>query len=1010
MTTRLRPALTLALTLVSVAVLPASAHADRVVQAGAATLDGTYHVGNSAGQYASTRDGGYGDPDPQLQQVKNQASYGVQSRTSIRALVVKGSDGKYIALVSDNHYIPQDALWRRTAQLLDADTGGKIGLKNLTLSVTHNHSSPSYSSLDWGVWTFQDVFDFRFFDFYARQNAAAVKKALANLHDVRVSATVSHFDKFQRNPMGPGWADDGSPIGFPRNYTDHDLSTVYFENIDNRKKPKALATLINIGEHPEFLNGYDLISGEYPDTMARLVDRTVGGVTILTQNATGTSEIEKDNWHNVHERELFDHEQYGQMEWGARQLASAVIRNVLDIRKQRANPDDSPTPYGGTSYHDRFIPWMSTFPVAMDDRWFPGPVSHPYPGVSSCRTDAALQGDPRLPVAGLPDCEEVPIGSSLSPVMALGPATPGLSTDTFEQLGIPIPENYSAPSQGALEDTLGVHMQAFRLGDILFTVCSCEQWVEQSYNIKTRTDQKAGNEWVGYDATSPDADPGMKCTRKDAASWSCKRIDGMGSETRTIADPLIQKMRAQVNNDAKGWDDPNCMELGCGYQAESEPTDLSKVRGNFTHDDTPGNAGHGYKMTVTISMANDYNGYIASYRDYMSHDHYRKALTGWGSHSSDYYATRLSQMGRALNGDGASRTTIEGQTEPAKADPAWAVLVGKEVADQAAEEARVRAVGEAASAAAAAYPATLPDDGGDGAELTQPKDIERFDSATFTWDGGNNYTDNPTVTVQRKEGKHWVEFADQSGEVPVTLKYPSDTPDGIVTYRAGGQVWKWTASFEAFVSRFPLVDPQGQEYQATPAGTYRFVVSGKWRKGNRDADYSRISNPFEVKPWSGITVEDAAVDGDGHVTFKAGPTHSIKESRVRNTDRPPLLANDAPVDFVVGPVDYPDTAKDQKATGARFLNNVRGYSAASWTEYEHYCVDCSFRPWLDASGDLVATLTIDRATGKSQTERLAPGADGSFKSNSVLRSGDTARIAIEDAWGNQSGRTAAVSR
>ena len=45
-------------------------------------------------------------------------------------------------------------------------------------------------------------------------------------------------------------------------------------------------------------------------------------------------------------------------------------------------------------------------------------------------------------------------------------------------------------------------------------------------------------------------------------------------------------------------------------------------------------------------------------------------------------------------------------------------------------------------------------------------------------------------------------------------------------YRAGGQVWKWTASFEAFVSRFPLVDPQGDAYTATPAGTYRFVVKG----------------------------------------------------------------------------------------------------------------------------------------------------------------------------------------
>ncbi len=211
---------------------PAAAQADGQVRAGAAVLDGTYHVGSSAGQYASTRDGGYGDVDPHVQSVKNQASYGVQSRESVRALVVRGGDGRYIAMVSDDHYIPQDALWRRTAQLLDADTRGVVNEKNLTMSVTHNHSSPSYSSLDWGVWSFQDVFDFRFFDYYAHQNAAAVEKALANMHDVRVSATVSRFDAFQKNPMGPGWGDDGSPDGFPRPYTDHDLSVVYFENLD----------------------------------------------------------------------------------------------------------------------------------------------------------------------------------------------------------------------------------------------------------------------------------------------------------------------------------------------------------------------------------------------------------------------------------------------------------------------------------------------------------------------------------------------------------------------------------------------------------------------------------------------------------------------------------------------------------------------------------------------------------------------------------------------------------
>jgi hypothetical protein len=472
-------------------------------------------------------------------------------------------------------------------------------------------------------------------------------------------------------------------------------------------------------------------------------------------------------------------------------------------------------------------------------------------------------------------------------------------------------------------------------------------------------------------------------------------------------------MRAQILNDAAGWDDPNCAELGCGYQAESEPVEPEKIRGNFTHDDTTVRGGRaqstdyakkfGYRMTVTISMANDYNGYIASYREYMDHDHYRKALTGWGPHSSDYYATRLSQMGRAMKGEGDALKTIDGQTDPAKADPAWAPMVAKEVADQAAEDAKVKAVGEAVSVAVKAYDATLPDDGGVDAELVQPKDVERFDAATFTWNGGNNYTDDPQVTVERKVGSRWVTFADQTGEVPVTVRYPSSDPSGVATYRAGGQAWKWTATFETFVSRFGLVDPAGRAYSATPAGTYRFVVHGLWRKGNADAPYTRISNPFTVRPWSGITVEGAKLDAARHVTFAAGPSHQISEPTVRRTERPPLAAGNAPVAFTIGPVDFPDTARDQKATGARFLNAVRGYSAASPSEVEHYCLDCTFRPWLDATGDVVARVTIGSAT-----ETVRPDAGGRFVTRATVPAGGSARVVIEDAWGDTTGSPAVV--
>ncbi len=63
---------------------------------------------------------------------------------------------------------------------------------------------------------------------------------------------------------------------------------------------------------------------------------------------------------------------------------------------------------------DAAVPFMSTGTVKMADRWFPGPLSHPYPSVSNCHTDAALAGQPGVPIAGLPDCER-PAGELADP-------------------------------------------------------------------------------------------------------------------------------------------------------------------------------------------------------------------------------------------------------------------------------------------------------------------------------------------------------------------------------------------------------------------------------------------------------------------------------------------------------------------------------------------------------------------------------------------------------------------
>jgi hypothetical protein len=768
-------------------IAPGTASADTgQLKAGVAVVDATWHVGASAGQYATTRDADGADQlqelDPGVHSVKNKPSYGVQSRLEARALVVEEAGGQRIAVVKNDLYIPQDLLWRRTAQILASKNIG-IGESNLTMTVTHDHSSPYYSSTAWGAWTFQDVFDVRFYEYYAQRMAEAVEKAAANLRPVKVGAATTQLDKPQRNAIGPAIADDGTPAGFPRSYTDHDLTVVRFDDLATGR-PYAL--WLSYSLHGESLEGNDLISGDWVAPTQRMLDRATGATTIFTQNAVGTTELEQSSYHSVHERLEFNHKQYGQSEYEARLIADAALGAWREVGSG-----------GGV------VPFMTSATVKEADRWFPGPLSHPYPSVSNCHTDAALEGEPGVPIAGLPDCERVSLRELADPAFSLTGQDPGLDTDTLEAAGIPVPENYSAPSYGALEEDMGVHLQAFRIGPILFTICSCEQWADQSKNIKTRTDTTPGNEYLGYDW-------GARCTSNGDGTWKCPNPNDDGATSLPpVSDLKYRRMRAQVNNPANGWNDPENLST-----AESEPADPAQIKGNYTHDDTPENADHGYKLTVPVSMANDYNGYIATYREYQRGDHYRKALTGWGPHSSDYMATRLVGLGRALNG---------GPDVPPEP------LDAKALADTANNDARAAALGSVGGAGAAAYESALPSDGGAAEVVSQPPDVERFGAARFTWNGGDNYVDQPVVAVQRRVGGEWKPYADQSGEVPVTLKFPAkeDAP----AFLSGDQRWEWTATFEAFVARFDLEKLGGGAERATPAGAYRFVVEGPRPEG-----------------------------------------------------------------------------------------------------------------------------------------------------------------------------------
>jgi hypothetical protein len=953
------PRVALATALVAAAASLSPASAGAVVRAGVGDLDASWHVGASAGQYAS--DGSFGGDhglDPNLHAIRRKSSYGRQSELRVRALVIEGDDGGRIAIVKNDNYLPQDLLHRRTAQLLERGGSG-ITRETLSMVSTHNHSSPYYSTPSWGVWTFQDVFDVRFYDYLARRQADAIELAAGSLRPVRIGASVTRFDKTARHSLGPAVADDGGPAGYPHSDTDHDLTVIRFDDVSDPDRPRPLANLVNYAMHPESLDGNDLISADYVGPLQRMLDRSTGAMTLFSQGSVGTAEPERSSYHSIHERLELTHRQYGQAEYAASLMSGAALGAWRDIA--RGTPDDA----------GRFVPFSTEMPVEMRDRWYPGPFSHPLPSVSSCRTDRALALEPQLPLVGLPDCT----GPRLPPELrqALGGNDPGLDTDDFERLGIPVPENYGAPSYTGLEETLGIHLQAIRLGDILLTLCSCEQWKDQGMNIKTRTDRVAGNEYLGFDWTDRCVANGDR-----ERSWTCPDPRD-GGTTLYVSDRVLRRMRAQVRNPANGWND-----LANVAWAESEPVDPRAIKGNFTHDDDAASAARGYLLTVPIGMANDYNGYIATYREFQRGDHYRKALTGWGPHSADYLATRLVTLGRQLR------------------DPSWReprdqlqerILDWKLRLDELQQDAKAAALGTVGSAAITAFETLLPDDGGPVGPVSQPDDVERFGAALFEWVGGSNFTDNPVVRVERRVRGGWAQFADGSGEVPVTLRFPQ--ADDVPGYLTGDHQWRWTAHFETFAAPFDL---RGRP-RATPAGTYRFVVDGVHRAGHRAAAYRVVSREFRVSPWTGIAVEDARLDARGRASFRLGPRRALEV-----TGGGPKLRS------VIGPIDYPDSYRSP----ARFIDRERTAfrdpdAPGDASRLEWFCFSCSWRPWADAGDARRVRITIGRGARRRTVTAVRRG--GRWVTPMPLAAGERAwvrRGGVRDAFGNLNGAPSAV--
>jgi hypothetical protein len=122
-----------------------------------------------------------------------------------------------------------------------------------------------------------------------------------------------------------------------------------------------------------------------------------------------------------------------------------------------------------------------------------------------------------------------------------------------------------------------------------------------------------------------------------------------------------------------------------------------------------------------------------------------------------------------------------------------------------------------------------------------------------------------------------------------------------------------------------------------------------------------------------------------------------------------------PVEGAKGPIDYPDTYGD--ALKPRFIREyrtvVRDQAAKDdSSKWEWFCLECSFRPWLDTGDAASVTLTVEDATGARSTLAMRREGDR-WVAPRALAPGERAWVAksgVVDAYDNRNGAPSNVVR
>ena len=592
------------------------------------------------------------------------------------------------------------------------------------------------------------------------------------------------------------------------------------------------------------------------------------------------------------------------------------------------------------------------------------------PGRRACPTA-------RRPVGVLDELAEHLRPARSRPTRRSAAVDPGITTDDFQALGIPVPENYSAP---VLRRARGGRRASTSRRSGSATSCSrsarASSGPTSRSNIKTRTDSRAGQRVprlrLGRSAAPSNGDaaaaPGPAPTR-------ATRRRNLPADHRPASSSGCS---AQVNNDANGWND-----LANVLRAESEPPTRARSRATTRTSELPACA----RLPADRP---DLDGQRLQrlHRDLPRVPARRPLPQG---------AHRLGSALQRLPGHAAgARWAAHLHGGAARAAPPRSVEAKVDRRPSRSTTQRATRSARSATTSVAAYEAALPDDGGSAAAGPAAAGHRALRRHVLHLERRLELHRQPARQGAAPAGRRVARLRRPVRRDAGDARVPAAARTCRATCRAGRNGTGRPTSRRSRRTSTPTRATAPRRRGPTASSS---TASAARAEARLPTTSSRAT--FEVRRWDGITVDAIKVDRNGRVVFTVGPRHSHDRFLRRAADRRPTI----------GPIDYPDSYDSPipfiKEERAAFSDPAAPTSA---TKLEWYCFRCSFRPWADTGRPEIAYLTFVRRDGSRTRVRARERTGASFYSTRALRGDETAFVAagdVRDAFGNVNGADSA---